>query len=281
MAGQIIERKKGTYTVRVFIGRDAKGARKYQNRTIHGTKKDAQLVLTAMLRDKDLGSLVQPIRKGFGEHAENWIETVVKSRVRNRTFVDYRAILDRYILPTFGSRSYWLISPEAIQKHYAEMQKKGLSAQTVRHTHAVLCNVLKQAVRWRLVSANPCEHVDLPQVKKIEMKALDHAQALAFLEKARESEFYPLFALLLSTGMRPGEALLCDGAISTSSEGTLSITRALSGRSGSFRFEEPKTRRVGGVFPFLLQSLRAFKELRLKREEKAEGDVIDPPTHLY
>lgn len=39
MSGQIIPRGKDTWLVRVFIGRDENGKRKYHNKTIHGGKK--------------------------------------------------------------------------------------------------------------------------------------------------------------------------------------------------------------------------------------------------
>jgi hypothetical protein len=39
--------------VRIFLGCDAKGKRKYFNKTIYGSKKDAQMFLTSKLREKD------------------------------------------------------------------------------------------------------------------------------------------------------------------------------------------------------------------------------------
>ena len=275
MAGQIVKRGEGVFVVRIFVGRDAEGRRKYQNQTVRGTKKDAQTVLNALLRDKDLGTLVQPTRKGFGEHAESWLETVVKPRVRNRTFIDYESMMRRYLMPNFGALPLGQITTELIQKHYFSMQKRGLSAQTVRHTHAVLNNIMKQAVRWRLVNANPCDHVDLPQVKRVEMKALDQSQATRFLEQAKKTEHFALFALLLTTGMRPGEALAlrwCDIQLDRQ---TLSITRALSGRSGNYRFEEPKTPKSRRTVPISTTVCNALRDLRSRAEKEADGSLID------
>jgi len=56
MAGQIINRGKSTWLVRVHLGRDENGTRKYLNHTVHGTRKDAQKWLTAKLRDRDRAS---------------------------------------------------------------------------------------------------------------------------------------------------------------------------------------------------------------------------------
>jgi integrase len=61
MAGQVIKRADRTYIVRIFNGRDENGKRRYINKTIHGTKKDAERYLTAKLRDKHLGINIEPL----------------------------------------------------------------------------------------------------------------------------------------------------------------------------------------------------------------------------
>ncbi len=60
MTGQIVKRGENTWYIRIFLGRDVDGKRKYFNKTIHGTKKDAQKFLTAKTREKDLGIFIEP-----------------------------------------------------------------------------------------------------------------------------------------------------------------------------------------------------------------------------
>ena len=58
MPGQIINRSTGkspTYQVRVPLGRDPSGKRIYLNKTIHGTKREAELFLADQLRKRDMG----------------------------------------------------------------------------------------------------------------------------------------------------------------------------------------------------------------------------------
>lgn len=305
MAGQIVERRKGVYTVRVFIGRDGANKRKYENQTVHGAKKDAQTVLTALLRAKDMGELVRPAKMSFGQHAENWMITVVEGRVRGRTFSDYRGILDRYLLPAFGAVPLGQITPEAIQKLYAGLKakrrrpkaegetvdkgaKKGrtgaflyaetsekLSSQTARHIHAVLSSALKQAVRWRLILSNPCDLVDLPKVQRDEKAVLGQDDAVTFLSKAKGKEHYEFFALLLATGMRPGEALALRWCDIDLAEGYVSINRALSGSGANVRFEEPKTPRSRRRVPLPGSVLELLRAMHDERVSKADGSVIE------
>lgn len=59
-AGQLIQRGPRHFVVRVYIGQDANGKRKYVNRTIRASKTDARQALTEMLRQRDLGMLMEP-----------------------------------------------------------------------------------------------------------------------------------------------------------------------------------------------------------------------------
>ena len=54
---------------------------------------------------------------------------------------------------------------------------------------------------------DPCVGVDLPRVKRREMEALSVEECRRFLAAAREMEWFALYALALTTGMRPSEYL--------------------------------------------------------------------------
>ena len=58
--GQIITKGKNSHLVRVYLGTDADGKRRYHNRTIRGTKKDALRYQTSILSDMDRGTFVEP-----------------------------------------------------------------------------------------------------------------------------------------------------------------------------------------------------------------------------
>jgi len=102
-ASSIVNRGRNKWLVRVYLGKDpATGKRRYHNKTIHGRKKDAQAYLNKVLRQKDLGTFVEPSRKTVNEFLDEWLDTVVKQRVRERTFHDYKGQLGRYVRPTLG-----------------------------------------------------------------------------------------------------------------------------------------------------------------------------------
>lgn len=274
MAGQIIKRGEKTWVVRIFQGRDENGKRRYVNKTIHGTKKSAEKYLTAKLRDKDLGINIEPASESLDKYLAKWLESVVRSRVREATFDDYKYLLDRYVSPTLGAIKLCDIRSIDIQKVYGDMLgEKELSARTVRMTHAVLSSAMKQAVRWHMLQRNPCEFVDLPRMARKEMQALSPEEASRFLEAAREDKLGIVLSFALATGMRPEEYLALKWSDLDLHAGTATVRRTLIWRKGGgWYFGEPKTSRSRRTIPIprslvgeLVDHRRKQAESRLKK----------------
>lgn len=63
-------------------------------------------------------------------------------------------------------------------------------------------------MRVDLISTNPMDAVDPPQGGQVRpSKAWTPEEVTRFLEAAQGHRLYALFVLMLSTGLRPGEAL--------------------------------------------------------------------------
>ncbi len=139
MAGQIVKRGENTWYVRIFLGRDANNKRKYFNKTIHGTKKDAQKYLTAKTREKDLGIFIEPSRQTLNEHFDNLLE-IIKSRVAEQTFNSYEIMLRVHIRPKIGELKLSDIKILTVQK----------SIQKCRRTdfHREPCVMLIRFFQW-------------------------------------------------------------------------------------------------------------------------------------
>jgi integrase len=83
--GRIEKRGENKYLLRVYTGVDGNGKRHYINKTFHGTSKEAQKALRQLLRDKDLGLLVETERMSLNEFLDKWLETSVKPHLREPT----------------------------------------------------------------------------------------------------------------------------------------------------------------------------------------------------
>lgn len=279
-AGQIIQRGARLWLVRIFLGRDpATGRRKYHNKNVRGSKKDAQQYLTAALRDRDLGSFARPSSEPLGAYLDRWLETAAKPKLKARTYRDYETLLKRYVRPFLEGRPLAKVTPLDVQGVYGKILEKGLSARTVRYAHAVLRSALQQAVKWRLLAYNPADAVDLPRQTRTEMKVLSPEQTRAFLRAASEDRIGALFALAVTAGLRPSEYLALKWTDLDMKAGTISVTRSLEWlQGGGWQFAETKrsrSRRTVKLQSHVLTALRKHQGAQNKTKAEAVGRWTD------
>lgn len=270
MAGQIIKRGERTWLVRIFLGRDANGKQMFHRKTIHGTKKDAETYRNKVARDRDMGTFVEPAVLAVKDYLDRWLQTAARPRLRERTFADYSELLKRYVRPALGEKRLCDVRPLDIQSLYASMLDRGLSARSVRYTHAVLSSALKQAVRWNMLAQNPAAKVELPRESRKEMKALTAEETERFLKAAKGDRYYILFALALATGMRPEEYLALQWKDIDLECGTIIVQRALvwHRKGGGWTFTAPKTTRSRRSIP-LPESLSGFLKAHRRLQSEA------------
>jgi integrase len=269
MAGQIIKRGERTWVVRIFMGRDGNGKRRYFNKTIRGTAKDAQKYLNAALRDQDLGTFIEPSSMTLDEYLDKWLSAATRGRVRESTYTYYVEILDRYVRSPLGYKQLSALRPEDLLSLYTEMQDRGLSSRTVRHTHVAVSLALKQAVRWKMLAQNPATAVDPPRQVRKEMQALSVEEANRFLMAAAEDRWGVLFMLALTTGMRPEEYFGLQWKDVDFEQGVVTVQRALVWRrkGGGWYFCEPKTSRSRRSIPLPASVVKALAEHKRKQLE--------------
>ncbi len=250
MAGQIVARGRGKWLVRVFLGRDPdSGKRRYYNRTIHGTKKDAERYLTATLREKDLGVFVEPARMSLDAYLDRWLEDAVKPRVRPRTLQDYRRFMDRHVRPSLGGRRLDRITPLDLQKLYTRIGDE-VSAHAVVHTHRPLRAAFGQAVAWGLLARNPADQVSVPKEPRGEMCALSPEEVTRFQEQAAKHVRGSVLTFTLATGMRPGEVQALQWKDCALEAGKVTVRRNLVHlKGGAWEFGEPKTSQSRRTIP--------------------------------
>lgn len=271
MAGQIIKRGDGTWLIRVFMGRDGQGKRRYLNKTIKGKKKDAQDYLSKTLVEISIGTFVESSPLTVKEYLDKWLETAARPRVSRRTADGYASLLKRYVHAPLGGKRLDGLRALDIQKIYGDMQTRGLSARVIRHTHSALHNALKQAVRWGMIARNPSDLVELPKVPHKERRVLSPDEAAKFLQIANTMPHGLIFAVALLSGMRPEEYLALQWSDIDFERNTAQVKRALVWHKKEWSFDEPKTarsRRTLYLPAFLLKQLAAHKHKQAEKKVK-------------
>ena len=269
-AGQLISRGPHTWLVSVSLGRDADtGTRKYHNRTIRGSFRDAQNYLHAKLQERDIGQLPHAAAISLNQCLDLWLTTAAKPRLQPKSYADYEALLRLHIRPVLGTRPLGAISQFNVQSVYAQMLERGLSPRTIEYTNAVLQSAFRQAVRWKMLYEDPCAEVDLPRLRRPEMEALSVDECRRFLAVARGSDWFGLLALALTTGMRPSEYLALNWSDVDWQRGTASVSRTIHEWGSSWTFDDTKrkrSRRVVKLQGFVLEALGSL------RNSQASGD---------
>ncbi len=280
-AGQLISRGSHTWLVRVSLGREAAtGTRKYHNRTIRGSFREAQMYLNTKLQERDLGRLPRAAAISLNQYLDQWLAMAAKPRLRPKGYTDYEALLRLHIRPDFGVRPLGAITQFEIQRVYAQMLERGLSPRTIEYTNAVLQSAFRQAVRWKMPMEDPRVGVDLPRMKPREMEALSLEECRRFLAVAKASRWFGLFALALTTGMRPSEYLALKWSDVDWQRGAASICRTIQIAGAGWRFDDTKrkrSRRVVKLQGFVLEALENMQKARLSAENgepQVEHDLI-------
>lgn len=260
--GQIVEKGKDKWYVKIYRGKDANGKKLYHRKVIHGKKSVAQKYLTAKLREKDLGVFIESSQQLLNEHLDNWLK-IIKMRVAEQTYNSYESVLRTHIRDRIGLIRLGNIKLHDIQQVYNEMELEGKSARTVRYAHAVLSMALRKAIELNYIVRNPCEFTVLPKQDKKETKAFSPQQASAFLHHAKDTKHGFIFEFAMVTGMRPEEYLSLKWTNVDLKKGIVYVQRALVWlKGGGYKFTETKTKKSRRNIPLTASFLAKLKKHR-------------------
>jgi len=174
MRGRIIKRGKPGkehYTIVLSIQLDPDtGKRKQRWIAVDGNKREAERQLAELIHHMNTGEYVTPNKTPVAEYLRRWLVECGKSNLSPRSFERYTGIVEKNLIPAFGSIPLTELRPEHIQRHYADMLGRGLAARTVRYDHMVLHGALRMAMKWGLVGRNVADAVEPPKAKHPEMQ---------------------------------------------------------------------------------------------------------------
>ena len=167
-------------------------------------KADAQRWLAEVEHDRSRGAWTKPAlgRVRFSVWVEEWQATT--NNVRLTTAVRDRMLLDRYLLPRFGSTPLANISQRDVRAWVAELSGKGLAPATVHKCYQVLSKILAAAVEGGMIPRSPCRQIPLPKIERAEMRFLTVAEVRR-LAVAVGPGYRALILLGAYGGLRIGE----------------------------------------------------------------------------
>ncbi len=210
--GTIYQRSDGTWTAQITTGHDPKTG-KLKRRTFYGkTRSEVAQKMAKTVNEVNNGSYVEPSNITLEQWLYDWLKS--KVNIEDETRKIYEKNIELHIAPVLGKMKLKDIRHRDIQAFIREKSlngrldgKGGLAPKMVKNIFRTLFSALKQAHKERLTIYNEAEEVELPKVKKKEIKTLSVEEVSKFLSFIKEHPNYVAIRLDLFCGLRRGELL--------------------------------------------------------------------------
>lgn len=199
---------------------------------------------------------------------------------------------DRYFRSAFGRMRVQQVSRpfcQGLVDHLAAQERKNgetLSPASVRLYMVGVESMFAAAVKDGLISVNPARDLTYPRQSQAPRSVWSPLQLRTFLVKTRDDEYGPLWAFLVATGCRIGEALALQWSDVDLEAGTVWIHRTLSrGADGLYRPRSgTKTTDAGRTVPldsWIVGTLRDLPRTGTLVFAKRDGTPQRPNTVRY
>lgn len=305
MAGSIEKRGKNSYRLTVSEGFDLDGKPMIHRKTVHGTKKDAEVELAKFVTEVQNSLVIDGKSLKFSEFTEIWKRDYGSKKLAPSTYKRYCRMLETRLLPYFGHFYINKIKPTDIMKFYDLLEKdtqlvrkkgnngsktkKPLSGKTILEHHRLLRAMLHKAVYWQLIVANPAERVQPPKARKPKRRSYDDEQTKILLENLEQlsiedTKYKVAIILTVFTGVRLGELMGLEWQDVDFKNGIISINRSSQYLSDMGVFTKvPKTEssiREIAIPEFIISLLEKYK-LWYEDQKSIYGELWTDSDRLF
>ena len=305
MAGSIEKRGKNSYRLICTNGYDLEGNIIRHTKTVHGTKKDAEVELAKFVTDVQNGLVINGKSLKFSEFTEIWKRDYGSKELAPSTYKRYCRMLETRLLPYFGHFYINKIRPIDIMQFYDLLERdtqlvrkknnngkktlKPLSGKTILEHHRLLRAMLHRAVYWQMIVTNPAERVQPPKAKKPKRRSYDDEQTKILLENleqlsVEDTKYKVAIILTVFTGVRLGELMGLEWQDVDFKNGIICINRSSQYLSDMGIFTKvPKTEssiREIAIPEFIISLLKEYK-LWYEEQKSFYGELWTNSNRLF
>ncbi|HEP6623422.1 TPA: site-specific integrase [Streptococcus pyogenes] len=292
------KKKNGTivYRASIYLGIDQMTGKRVKTSITGRTRKEVnQKAKHAQLDFLSNGSTIKRkvVIKTFKELSHLWLETY-KLTVKPQTYDATVTRLNRHIMPTLGNMKVDKITASDIQMLINRLSKYYVNYTAVR---SVIRKVRQQGVLLGLIDYNSARDIILPRKQpnaKKKVKFIDPSDLKSFLEHLETSQHKRynlyfdavLYQLLLSTGLRIGEACALEWGDIDLENGTIAINKTY---NKNLKFlSTAKTQSGNRVISVDKKTLRSLKLYQMRQRQlfnevgaRVSEVVFATPTRKY
>ena len=294
-----IQKRNGSYSIRVSCGYDTKGKQIIQSMTWKPNEGMTPKQIEKELKRQSV-LFEEACMKGFQSKAvkfetfcEEWFEDYAKINLRNTTYERLLQLRGR-IYPVIGHMRMDKITPRQIQTFVNSLSKDGanertgkpLAPKTIRHNLSLISDVFSYAVKMGVVAENPCSKVTIPKGEVKEKQIYTPAEVERFLTLLNDEplKYRTFFYLMIYSGFRRGEMLGLEWKDVDFENNIISVRRTsnYTAKKGVYT-DTTKTKRSQRTlkFPqFIMDMLKDYKEQQ-DAEALRLGDKWVETDRLY
>ena len=231
------------------------GQRVTKQKTVTGTKREAEAELARILGSIQTGSYVDPTKMTVGELLAKWRDEVAAVEVSAKTMERYAEHVDRLIA---GLGTSIALAPSAA-RHPVFLQRTAQerSPASARRPIGADAPPHSQGADGRACAGcemaaprfNPATDVNPPRPARIEMQTLSASEMRCLLAAAEGTALFVPTLLWLTTGLRRGELLGLMWRDIDFDRSRLTIVRSLEETKSGLLLKSPKTVRSTRVLP--------------------------------
>ncbi|HFQ8798657.1 TPA: tyrosine-type recombinase/integrase [Clostridioides difficile] len=274
-------RKRGEkFHVYVEYVEEETGKKKQKSYGSYEKKKDAEKHLIEIKSTINNNKFITPNKITLVERCYKYIIANEKNWSPYTT-VNRKSWVNNYIEPFFKDTKLIDINPSLLQ-FFINKSFNNSTSSSAKVRYNFLSSVLKEAYRLKEISENPCDFVKLPHKEnssKIEI--YNREEALLLIEKLNNSNIEIPILLMLTLGLRLGEATGLRWTDVDLNIGSVSVSQTLIYANNKIEFKEPKTsksRRTLSAPDELIEKLKIEKlrqnKLKLQGILKNENNLV-------
>ena len=209
MRGSLREVGKGTWQLRVYVGRTEAGKVVHRSRTFHGGKRAAEDELRRLVAEVAGERPELPTDATLGQLLDRWLAHIEADRTPY-TLRDYKGKIEGRIKPEIGNVRLSKLNAQQLDYTYRKWRRAGLSPGTIRKLHAIISAACHQAVKWGILASSPTDRATLPRAEPAQERgAMAVEDIKAVLDRATPTDdddpFPTAVVLAAITGARRGE----------------------------------------------------------------------------
>ncbi len=271
--GSIYKRADGRWCAVVDCGwKEGKRRRKY----LYGkSQAEVRSQLVALRAQVDSGLPAPNDRMTIEDLLEVWFEHVRTTAESPNTVEHHRWVIQSHLIPGLGNHRVVELTPRDVTAFLADRANRGLSKSACIRFRSVLGQALRLAEIEGWVQRNVAKLSDIPRIPAPEGRSMTADQASDLLAALEPEPLGGLFTIMLTMGLRVGEATGVPWDAIDLDARTLAVRQTVKREPGGLRIGDTKTKKSKRTLAIPSVALKAIRNRRITQahERLAAGPM--------